>query len=95
MTRMLALLALSLLSLTANADKEAFTPNDLVMMELVSSPQLSPNGKEVIYLVRETFLDENKGKRRIWLHNLRNGQHRPLTRFASNAASPRWSAVCA
>ena len=92
MTRMLALLALSLLSLTANADKEAFTPNDLVMMERVSSPQLSPNGKEVIYLVRETFLAENKGKRRIWLHSLRNGQNRPLTRFDSNAASPRWSA---
>lgn len=94
MLRILSLLILFATSAVAQAiDKEPFTAQDLVMMERVSDPQISPNGREVAYLVRETDLELNKGQRRIWLLSLRTGERRPLTRLETNAASPRWSAT--
>ena len=68
-----------------------FTATDLVSMERVSGPQLSPDGRWAVYSVRETALEENRGQSRLWLLDAKNGGSRPLTRFETGASSPQWA----
>jgi len=70
-----------------------FTAHDLVMLDRVSDPQASPDGKTVAFSLRETDLDANKGLRSIWRLSLRDKDAQPerLTAKGSNADTPRWS----
>lgn len=43
---------------------QPFSVQDLVRLERVSDPQLSPDGRFVAYQVRETDYDANKGGQR-------------------------------
>jgi dipeptidyl aminopeptidase/acylaminoacyl peptidase len=83
-----------LLSANAIAANHPFDIHDLVMLDRVSDPQISPDGKRVAYQVRETDYAANKGKNGIWLLDLRDGRAKPqrLTDAAVNATAPRWSA---
>ena len=71
-----------------------FGIHDLVMLDRVSDPQISPDGKRVAYQVRETDYEKNKGKNGIWLLDLTNPKTESLrlTDAAVNAMTPRWSA---
>ncbi|MGH8505058.1 MAG: S9 family peptidase, partial [Stenotrophobium sp.] len=76
-----------------NSEKTPLTIRDLVMLERVSDPQLSPGGKYLAYVLRSTDLDGNKGICDIGLLNLdAPGQApRPFTRNGGNNDTPRWS----
>ena len=71
-----------------------FGIHDLVMLDRVSDPQISPDGKRVAYQVRETDYEKNKGKNGIWLLDLTNpkAESLRLTDASVNAMTPRWSA---
>ncbi|MBS0589370.1 MAG: PD40 domain-containing protein, partial [Proteobacteria bacterium] len=71
-----------------------FGIQDLVMLDRVSDPQISPDGKRVAYQVRETDYDNNKGKNGIWALDLRDAKAQPLrlTDAKVNASTPRWAA---
>lgn len=73
---------------------DAFTPADLVNLKRVSDPQVSPDGRHVAYVLRETDLGANAGATDLWLLDLGAPQAAPrrLTRNASRDTSPRWSA---
>ncbi|HEY0975699.1 MAG TPA: S9 family peptidase [Solimonas sp.] len=68
----------------------AFTVHDLVRLDRVSDPRLSPDGRHVAYTLRSTDYDANKGVQQLWLLDLSSGAKRALTTSASNYA-PRWS----
>ncbi len=88
------LVALSLVfAMPAHAKPHPFNVRDLVMMNRVSDPQLSPDGKLVAYQMRETDYTANKGNNGIWLLDLtdRNAQPKRLTAKSVNASSPRWA----
>jgi len=68
-----------------------FDPRDLVMMDRVSDPQLSPDGKQVAYQLRQTDFDANKGVNSIWVMDLGAKDAKPR-QLAKLATSPRWSA---
>ncbi len=71
-----------------------FTPEDLVMMNRLSDPQVSPDGRWVAYTLRATELANNRGNTDIHLLDLRNETRPPvqLTRHAGADFNPRWSA---
>ena len=75
------------------AEKKPFSVRDLVMMERVSDPRISPDGKFVAYQVRKTDLEANKGVSGIWLLDLQSpgAVPRMLSASGSDANSPRWS----
>ncbi|MGQ0801342.1 MAG: prolyl oligopeptidase family serine peptidase [Pseudomarimonas sp.] len=77
--------------LTAAADR-GFTVEDLVMMDRISDPRLSPDAKSVAYTLRETDFDANKASTSIWVQAVAGGAPRRLTATGSSANSPRWSA---
>jgi len=78
----------------AAAAPHPFDAHDLVMMDRVSDPQISADGKQVLYQLRETDYAANKGTTGIWLLDLaaKNAQPVRLTEKSVNANSPRWSA---
>ncbi len=67
------------------------TVHDLVRLERVSDPQLSPDGGKLAYTQRSTDYEANKGVTQIWLLDMASGARRVLTTSGSNS-SPRWSA---
>ena len=82
------------LSANSFAAPHAFDVHDLVMLDRVSEPQLSPDGHWLAYQLRETDYAANKGKNGIWLLDLAhaNAPAQRLTDVGVNATSPRWSA---
>ncbi|WP_313914121.1 S9 family peptidase [Tahibacter sp.] len=67
--------------------------NDLVNLERISDPQVSPDGRFVAYQLRQTDFAANKGVNGLWLLRL-DGKSAPLRLTAEGASSagPRWSA---
>ncbi|HYB33357.1 MAG TPA: hypothetical protein VED45_08000, partial [Steroidobacteraceae bacterium] len=50
-----------------------FTAEDLVMLKRVTDPQVSPDGRYVAFVQRETDMDANKGRTSLWLLDLTPG----------------------
>ncbi len=66
---------------------------DLAMLERVSDPRLSPDGRYLAYSVRTTDWEANKGVNAIWLIDLQGRRvPRRLTASDGGAVAPRWSA---
>jgi len=83
-----------LFSVTAYAQSKPFSVEDLVRLARVSEPQLSPDGKQVVYTQRETDMEANRGRSDLWLLNLDGAAAKPvrLTQHEANDTSARWSA---
>jgi dipeptidyl aminopeptidase/acylaminoacyl peptidase len=95
MTRILAAAALAFACSTVLAQgAQPFTVHDLVRLARLTDPQVSPDGRHVAYVVRETDMDANKGRTDVWLLELgaADAQPRRLTQHAANDSSPRWAA---
>ncbi|HEX4481244.1 MAG TPA: S9 family peptidase, partial [Rudaea sp.] len=75
-----------------NGKPHPFNVRDLVILDRVSDPQFSPDGKHVAFQVRETDYADNKGVTSIWLLDLSDRAPAP-EKIASTfvASSPRWS----
>lgn len=73
-------------------DSHPFNVHDLVMMNRVSDPQVSPDGKWVAYVLRTTDLEADGGKTDLWLVPVSGAaQPRQLTTHEASDSSPRWS----
>jgi acylaminoacyl-peptidase len=92
MIRRLAFLALAAASLSI-AQARTLTPHDLVMLDRVSDPHLSPDGRLVAYDLRSTDYAANKGVHAIWVACLGCGSGEPWRLAASDkgASAPRFS----
>ncbi len=94
--RLLASLCLALGPLIAMSAQtpeapRAFSVQDLVRLDRVSDPRLSPDGRSVAYTLRSTDYEANKGVQHLWLLDLSTGGNRAVTSSGSNH-SGRWSA---
>jgi len=71
-----------------------FTVQDLVRMQRVSDPVISPDGRTVVFSVRETDLAANRGRMDLWSLDLatKGAQPRRLTTHPENDNAPEWSA---
>ncbi len=76
----------------AAAAPRAFEVRDLVTLQRVSDPRLSPGGKTVAFQVRSTDLEANKGVTSIWTAAVEGAaKPRQLTPPGMVANSPRFS----
>ena len=69
-----------------------FDVHDLVMMDRVSDPVLSPDGRTIAFSVRETDYDANKGRNGIWTVPAAGGPAKRITDKTLDASGARWSA---
>jgi dipeptidyl aminopeptidase/acylaminoacyl peptidase len=70
------------------------TVQDLVRLERVSELAVSPDGRRVVYTLRSTDMEANKGRTGIWLVDTgkRAAAAVRLTDIAANSSSAEWSA---
>ncbi len=67
------------------------TIDDLLAVKGVSDPQLSPDGKQVVYVVSEIDRAANKTNSALWLVPVEGGSPKPLTTTPGTNTHPRWS----
>ncbi|MES2317033.1 MAG: S9 family peptidase [Pseudomonadota bacterium] len=93
-SRLFLLGAALLAANSALAAPRGFTIDDLVRLERVGSPALSPDATRVIYTVRSTNMEKNKGNTQLWMLDLRNAAAAPvrLTQGETSNTDPEWSA---
>ena len=75
----------------AQESPRGFTADDLVRLDRVSSLAVSPDGKSVAYVLRETDMEANRGRTDIWVMDATGASHRRLTTDPASDASPVWA----
>jgi dipeptidyl aminopeptidase/acylaminoacyl peptidase len=68
-----------------------FTVHDLVAMDRISDPQVSPDATMVAFVLRKTDLDANRGRTDIWTVRIDGTDLRRLTSNPASESNPRWS----
>ncbi|KQQ87286.1 S9 family peptidase [Massilia sp. Leaf139] len=92
MTLRLLALATALAASTAVAAPRGFTVEDLVNLERVGSPAVSPDASRVVYTVRRTDLGKNRGHTSLWVADLgASGAPKALAQHDSSSSDPEWS----
>jgi dipeptidyl aminopeptidase/acylaminoacyl peptidase len=86
------LLAAALLaSRPAAAQSRQIELNDFAKITTVSDPQISPDGKAIVFVVARPNLDQDRIDRELVLIDIATGTQRVLTYERKGAGSPRWS----
>ncbi len=68
-----------------------FSIQDMLAMDRISGPQVSPDGHSVVFTVRKTDLEANKGSTDLWLIGADGTGLRRLTSHPSSDHRPCWS----
>jgi len=87
-------LAVVLLTLGTGAPAYAKHPivfDDLMRVDRISDPQVSPDGRWVAYVQGAVDFEANKVAKHIWLVPAEGGEARQLTYGAGSDTRPRWS----
>ncbi len=73
--------------------REPFSAEHLVRLQRVSAPALSPDGRAVVFNVRDTDMEANRGRQDLWILDLETKGARPvrLTTHAESDHSAQWS----
>jgi dipeptidyl aminopeptidase/acylaminoacyl peptidase len=90
MTRRIVCLVLPWLAASA-ALAEPFTAEHLVRIDRVGAPAVSPAGDLVVYALRQTDMNADKGRYDLWLSTIDGAAPRRLTTHEANDTSPAWS----
>ncbi len=85
-----ALLLSSIAMGSVALEKHPFTVHDMLAMDRISDPQLSPSGERVAFVLRTTDLEANKGRLDIWMVNSDGSGLRQMTTSPASDQSPRW-----
>jgi dipeptidyl aminopeptidase/acylaminoacyl peptidase len=91
MLRPLALLCVGL-AMSAPSSARPFTARDLVTLNRISEPRLSPDGTRLVYVLRTVDYAANRASFGLYETSPQGGSARRLTGAGSNATAPRWSA---
>ena len=77
--------------LAAAAEPHPFTVHDLLAMQRISDPQVSPDGTRVLFTLRTTDLEGNAGRNDLWLVGTDGSGLRQITTHKSGDFNGRWS----
>jgi dipeptidyl aminopeptidase/acylaminoacyl peptidase len=87
----IVLCGLCLATLLAYAgDKRPMTPEDVLALKNAGAPQMSPDGKTVVYTLSSADLKDNKSRTEIWIVSTSGGKPRRFTSGKEDRA-PQWS----
>jgi dipeptidyl aminopeptidase/acylaminoacyl peptidase len=66
----------------------SFTGSDLFGLSIAADPQISPDGKTIVYVRRTGDVMTDRMQSSLWLIDVASGRQTP---FATDGSSPRWS----
>ena len=72
-------------------EKRPFTFEEMIKIQRVSDPQLSPDGRWVAFTVTVADLEKNTLNSDLWLVPASGGEPRQITQGSKNNERPRWS----
>ncbi|MDH3214992.1 MAG: S9 family peptidase [Candidatus Krumholzibacteria bacterium] len=72
-------------------DTHPFSIHDMLAMDRIGDPQVSPDGEWVAFVRRSTDLEADKGRTDIWLVDVKGSGLRRLTTNPAGDFNPRWS----
>ncbi|MBN1783122.1 S9 family peptidase [bacterium] len=72
-------------------ESHPFSVHDLLAMDRISEPQVSPDGRQIVFVIRKTDLDANKGRKSLYLVRTDGSGLRRLTQHEAGDFSPVWS----
>lgn len=70
---------------------DRLTEMDVFDLELATDPQMSPDGRRIIYVRKYSDVFTDRRYSNLWIINVDGGQNRPLTTGHHGDAAPRWS----
>ncbi len=76
---------------TAGVETHPFSVHDMLAMDRLSDLQVSPDGKQIVFVRRKTDLEGNKGRTDLWLVGVDGAELRRLTSHQAGDSNPRWS----
>ena len=97
MKRNLKIKGFSLLSILfplfahAQDESQPVTIDNLMALQSISSPQISPDGDWVAYVVRSRDMEEDKSNTQIFMVAISGGEPIPMTDKETSASDPQWS----
>ena len=84
-------LLLSPLASVAQENSDRLGPMDVFSVQVASDPQISPDGKRIVYVRQSADVASDHRVSNLWIVNFDGSEHRPLTTGSSSDSSPRWS----
>jgi acylaminoacyl-peptidase len=66
-------------------------PLDFFRVQVASDPQISPDGKRIVYVRNSADISSDRRVSNLWIINSDGTEHRPLTTGTYDDTSPRWS----
>ena len=88
----LPLLACLLAAPAAAVETHPFSIQDMLAMNRIADPRVSPDGRSVAFTVRVTDMEANKGRTSVWISDLATREARRMTAGEPSETNPRWSA---
>jgi dipeptidyl aminopeptidase/acylaminoacyl peptidase len=70
---------------------KGLTVEDMLAMQRVGSPAVSPDGRWLAFAVRDTDFEANRGRFDVWLASADGASVRRLTTHPENDTDPAWS----
>jgi dipeptidyl aminopeptidase/acylaminoacyl peptidase len=94
MLKIIAACAALMMAAAAFAEARPFTAKDLALLDRVSDPRVSPDGRFIAYNLRSTDWDANRGFNALWVIDraASNSPARLVRDEEKSSTSPRWSA---
>lgn len=87
----LALSTLGFFASTAYANSHQFEAEDIFALEYASSPQVSPDGKTVLFIRNSNDIMSDSARSSLWLLDVKTGAETPLFVDQFSYSQPRWS----
>ncbi len=81
---------LAALSAVPSNQTHPFSVHDMLAMDRLSDPQISPDSKWIVFVLRVTDLEANKGQTDLWLLGADGTGLRRLTSHPQGDSNPRW-----
>ncbi len=85
------ILGITMSSTPTSAEPHPFSIHDMLAMERLGGPAVSPDGKRIAFTRRVTDVEANKSHTDIWLIHTEGSNMRRLTSHESSSSNPKWS----
>ncbi len=91
--KLFVILSLVVLCATFAAAQNVWTPEMQVKTKTVASPQISPDGKRIVYTVNDAVMTADKSEfvTQIWLANTDGTNNFQITFGEKSSTNPKWS----
>jgi dipeptidyl aminopeptidase/acylaminoacyl peptidase len=86
-----AFLVLSPVAVNAQEIANRLEPMDVFRVQVASDPQISPDGKRIVYVRQSADWSADRRVSNLWIVSFDGTEHRPLTTGTAGDSSPRWS----